>query len=349
MIIPEENEVPHELKIPLEKSGFTEDMAMKKISIENVEKLFEELVGINRNWEEIVDRLKDLKEKYEPLHGQIVSHFQWLKDTGITTVSSITKKIPSLYTFICPRCLLSRNYFSDPSYPAMSPITIEEGGEVKLYYQCGNCGYRVGVDEKGMPQTQLKTSFIDEFFNQYWLGVYNGNREYIDKLITETIDSKKGLVEELRGELRKTTDELSVLIDEFISRVDKKLMDVKFYTDILEKIGLTGAGEIYKAVYENAEFMKKTLRESPDLIANSLTDLLRIRLDPSLFNQTYLEKRRIAAETIGLEDVATLISTERGSLEYDKLVKLYSPLAKPVEASQASEQEIEVEEGGDEE
>ncbi len=347
MIMPEENEVPYELKIPLEKSGFTEDMAMKKISLESVEKLFEELVGTNRNWEEIVDRLKDLKEKYEPLHGQIVSHFQWLKDTGITTVSSIVKKIPSLYTIICPRCLLSRNYFNDPSYPAMSPIIVEEEGESKVYYQCGDCGYRLGVDNYGMPHNPLKTSFIDEYFNQYWLGVYNGNREYIDKLITETTESKKSLVEGLRDRLRKATDELAVLIDEFTSRVDKKLMDVKLYTDILEKIGLTGAGEIYKAVYENAEFMKKTLRESPDLIADSLTDLLKIRIDPSLFNQTYLEKRRIAADMMGLEDIATLITTERSSLEYDKLTRLYSPLYKPVETRQAEEEREPGESGGE--
>ncbi len=326
MIMPEENDVPNEIKIPVEKSGFTEDMAMKKIDLETVEKLFHELVGINRNWEEVVDKLKDIREKYEPLHGQIHSHYQWLRDNAVWVINTLIREQMKYYEVICPRCLLSRNYFSDPGYPVMGLVEVKEEEEAKTIYQCGACGLTIEADEHHRPVNGLKVPVIDEYFNHYWLGVFNNNRGYIEKLIGDTVESKRRLIEDLRGRLRGETDRLMKLLEEFMGRVDRKLLDVKLYTDVLEKIGIEGAGGIYKAVYENAEFMGKTLRESPDQIAESLLDLLTIRIDPSLFNQTYLKRRRQAAELLALEDLASLIESERHILEYEKLKSLFSPL-----------------------
>ncbi len=344
MIFPEESDVPHDILIPLERSGFSEDLSLKKITIDEIDKLFEELVSTSRNWEDIVDKLKELREKLAPLYGQIVSHYKWFRDNASIIIPGSLRDLRMFYTYICPRCLLARNYFADPSYPTIGLIHVKEDEETKAIYQCPQCGYTSDLDELYIPIESLKHSLVDNFFNEFWLGLYNYNRSYIDNVINTTSQIKKDILNKLHNSLSQDAEKLSREIEEFINKVDLKIMDIKVYTDLLERVGLEGVQEIYKAIYENTEYMKKTLLETPSIIKELLLDLLKIRVDPLIFNNTYLELRKQAAEKIGRIDLIEFINSEYESLEYEKLVKLYSPLVSMEEIMEKKEEKVSEEE-----
>ncbi len=343
MVFPEENDVPMEIKIPIEKSGFSEDIAIKKLDIEEIDKLYHELIDIHRNWEEIVDRLKALREKLEPQHGQITAHFEWLRQNYTDLLVRTMHRIPGLSTYICPNDVLAKNYYSDPLYPSLGLITVKENEEVKKYYQCSTCGYRLETDELLFPVDGISRSIVDDVFNEAWLKIYEGNRDYIRIQIENTRNDKETIINSLYEKLSKNTVKLTEKLDEFVKRIDRSIMDVKLYTEMLERIGMEGVTEIYKAIYENADYMKKTLRESPALIKDALADLLKIRIDPEILNKGYLEVRRKAAETIGREDVKALIDETIHGLEHDKIFELYTPLIK-IEEEKTEEEKKEEEE-----
>lgn len=326
MVFPEENDVPMEIKIPIEKSGFSEDIAIKKLDIEEIDKLYQELIDIHRNWEEIVDRLKALREKLEPQHGQITAHFEWLRQNYTGLLVKIMHTIPRLSTYICPNDVLAKNYYSDPLYPSLGLLTVKENEEVRKYYQCGSCGYRLEADNLLLPAGGIGRSIVDDVFNEAWLKIYEGNRDYMRIQIGNTRNDKEAIINNLYEKLSKDTAKLIEKLEEFVKRIDRSIMDVKLYTEMLEKIGLEGVTEIYKGLYENAEYMKKILSESPALIKDALADLLKIRIDPVILNKDYLEVRRKAAETIGREDVKALIDETIHGLEHDKIFELYTPL-----------------------
>ncbi len=344
MVFPEENDVPMEIKIPIEKSGFSEDIAIKKLDIEEIDKLYQELIDIHRNWEEIVDRLKALREKLESQHGQITAHFEWLRRNYADLLVKTMHRIPGLFTYICPNDVLAKNYYSDPLYPSLGLITVKENGEVRRYYQCSICGYRLETDDLLFPVDGINRSIVDDIFNEAWLKIYEGNRDYMRIQVGNTRNDKETIINNLYEKLSKNTVELTEKLDEFMKRIDRSIMDVKLYTEMLERIGLEGVTEIYKAIYENADYMKKILKESPTLIKDALADLLKIRIDPEILNKGYLEVRKKSAETIGREDVKVLIDGTIHGLEHDKIFELYTPLIKIEE--EKTEEEKEEREGG---
>ncbi len=342
MIFPEENDVPLDLMIPIEKSGFSEELSLKKISLDEVDKLFDELVSTSRNWEDIVDKLKDLREKIEPIHGQIVSRFKWLYDSMRSVLPSIVKPVNGLYVYICPQCLLSKNYFTTPQYPELKLMHLKREDVETILYQCPECGYSIEADELLIPRDPLSRPIVDNVFNEIWLGIYSYNRGYIDKVINDSRRAKEDLLNKLYSDLKSNAEVLSKELEEFVKRIDAKIMDIGIYTNILKKLGITGAEEVYKAVYENTEYMKKTLLNTPNEVKEILLELLKIRIDPIILNNTYLETRKKAAEKIGRTDITQLIDSEYETIEYEKLLKLYTPLL--VETPKKIEEKMEVEE-----
>lgn len=340
MVFPEENDVPMEIKIPIEKSGFSEDIAIKKLDIEEIDKLYQELIDIHRNWEEIVDKLKALREKLEPQHGQITAHFEWLRQNYTGLLVKTMHTIPRLSTYICPNDVLAKNYYSDPLYPSLGLLTVKENEEVRKYYQCGSCGYRLEADNLLLPPGGIGRSIVDDVFNEAWLKIYEGNRDYMRIQIGNTRNDKEAIINNLYEKLSKDTAKLIEKLEEFVKRIDRSIMDVKLYTEMLEKIGLEGVTEIYKGLYENAEYMKKILSESPALIKDALADLLKIRIDPVILNKDYLEVRRKAAETIGREDVKALIDETIHGLEHDKIFELYTPLIETEKVEEKREEGV---------
>ncbi len=330
VIPPEERDIPIDIIIPLDKSGFSEELVLgNRISLEEIDEKYEEITSIHKNWEDIVDKLKDLTEKLKPLHGQVNAHFEWIRKNYGDIIRGVLRKTSTLMIAPCPHCLLTRNFLAEPDYQKLSPLIISgEGGEAekKLVYQCGSCGYRVETDIIGIPQNTIILPSIDEYFNRAWLGIWRNYERRFKELIDDNTGYKNKVFEELSEKYERIIGDVRKSIEEYRIRVDEYLLDVKPYTDILEKLGLKGSSEAYKYALEHSIEMEKVLSRSISDVKGIIDELIAIRLDPDLYNKLLLETRIEAATTMGREDVRSRIISDRSTLLHDKILSLLGPL-----------------------